>query len=86
MKRIAITFGVIAIFGVAPSVAAAGGSTAQLVRPATPSKVQIYRAQIAKVQVASVQVAKPARAVTTQIVNAKRTNVKRILPRIPARS
>ena len=80
MKRIAITFGVVAAFGIAPSVAAAGGSTAQLVRPATPSKVQIYRAQIA-----SVQVAKPAR-VTAQVVNAKRTNVTRILPRIPARS
>jgi hypothetical protein len=80
MKRIAIAFGVIAAFGVAPSVAAARDSTAQLVRPATPSKVQIYRAQIT-----SVQVAKPAR-VTAQIVNAKRTHVTRILPRIPARS
>lgn len=79
MKRIAITLGVIAAFGVAPSVAAAGGSTAQLVRPQTPSTVHVYRAQL------RVQVAKPARA-RTQIVNAKRMNITRILPRIPAQS
>ena len=61
MKRTAIILGIAAAMGVAPSVAAAGSVTGQVVKP------QLVKAQIVKAQIVKPQLVKP-QLVKAQIV------------------